>query len=102
MSDLRRACWVAKGSASVRGGVKEWTIAETATKECPVSLIDSETLGLLEIVSANRTAKESGASIFGPVAAKWPARFFDADQVIRLAESEYLNQEHALINASNR
>ncbi len=97
----RRPCWSARGSVKVRDRVREWNIPDTSTSECPVSLITAESLMLLRLVADHKSAKDAGASLFGSNAGRWPARFFDALQIVQVAEAEYIQRQTEFINAGN-
>lgn len=76
----RPPCW----SAKTEVGEKRIPIPETGTAECPVSRITPKVRQLLDVVTHDFQLHEAtGATMFGPVIAKWPAWYADAVSVIQ-------------------
>lgn len=60
-----------------RGGT--FTVDELESEDCPASSIDGETLFLIDLLTRERHERDAtGASLFGPVSADWPAWYGDA------------------------
>jgi hypothetical protein len=62
--------------------------------------VDDQTMALVSLVRQDRHAKEAtGATMFGPVRAKWPAAWDDA---VQIAERVRILEHNAEIEAWSR
>jgi len=90
----RKPCWAPSATVDVqqdgRTVKKQKAVSGFAINECPTSYITPQSLWLLDLaMSAGTALRESGASLFGPDARKWPAWFLDALAAIAAARNAY-------------
>ena len=72
-------------------------VPDIQSAECPVSLVTPEAIEWVELFHRIRRAREStGASLYGPELAQWPARTVDA---FNFMEAERVKIEQALMDA---
>ena len=79
---------------------------DVESRECPVARMardDGESLRLIaEFIRARRVREASGGVLYGPDAARWPARWFDAVDVL---QAEVMREEaacHRALKAASR
>lgn len=66
-------------------GKRAYHVDAVKSDECPVSLISDESKALIEIEAMNHHAqKATGATLFGPDAARWPAVWHDVVTLIQI------------------
>lgn len=65
--------------------------------ECPVSLITQDSIDTVQqFMRAKRVHEGSGGVLYGPDSSRWPARWFDA---VELLERECKREEAACMKA---
>lgn len=64
-----------------------FTLDACAISDCPVAIVTEPSRQLVNLIAESGMVKDSaGATFYGPDAARWPARYYDAVMVI--AEEE--------------
>lgn len=73
-------CW----EASYKDGEgNPFSIFDTGTNECPVSLISSESIDMIVLYARTKVMREFGASPYGGDLNKWPAKAVDSFVLIQ-------------------
>lgn len=82
----RRGGWVPRFNVKMGEKSISFVLPEFAVRECPVSYITGESLGIVELFAHAEVATDRGGAMFGPDASKWPAWWADALGVLAVVK----------------
>ena len=90
MKPDRPTCWEAQFD-DVHG--RPFTLRETATNECPVSMLhfNPQVAEFIQLFARAKSMREFGASYYGADLNKWPARTVDAFVILQQMDNKINN-----------